>query len=261
VNLLDMQVGKLIDQLKEAGLYEQTIIVFTGDNGPAIHRGKCFLYDRGIAAPLIVRVPAAFKPDFKPGAVIDDLVATGIDLAPTFVHWAGGKTPDYMKGRIFFGPDKQPAPEYIFGLRDRHDAEIDRIRSVRSKDFKYLRNYYPEKTYDEIGMNNVLATRAMRAAFKQGKLPPEQAAYFQKKAKEELYDLEKDPFELRNLVDNPASSGTLQKMRAALDHWIIETNDEGRIQEDPKLVEESFKTLLKTRENRGDKPKKNSDDE
>jgi hypothetical protein len=101
----------------------------------------------------------------------------------------------------------------------------------------------------------------MRAAFKQGKLPPEQAAYFQKKAKEELYDLEKDPFELRNLVDNPASSGTLQKMRAALDHWIIETNDEGRLQEDPKLVEESRKTLLKTRENRGDKPKKNSDDE
>ena len=258
VNLLDMQVGKLIDQLKEAGLYEQTIIVFTGDNGPPIHRGKCFLYDRGIAAPLIVRVPAAFKPDFKPGAVIDELVATGLDLAPTFIHWAGGKTPNYMKGRIFFGPDKQPAPEYIFGLRDRHDANIDRIRSVRSKDFKYLRNYFPEKTYDEIGMNNVLATRAMRAAFKQGKLPREQAAYFQPKAKEELYDLEKDPFELRNLVDDPALSGTLHKMRAALDQWIIETNDEGRLQEDPKLVEESFQTLLKLRENRGDKPKTNS---
>ncbi len=260
VNLLDMQVGKLIDQLKSAGLYEKTIIVFTGDNGPAIHRGKCFLYDRGIAAPLIVRVPAAFKPDFKPGAVIDELVATGIDLAPTFVHWAGGKTPDYMKGRFFFGPDKQQAPEYIFGLRDRHDAEIDRIRSVRSKDFKYLRNYSPENTYDEIGMNNVLATRAMREAFKQGKLPPEQAAYFQKKAEEELYDLKTDPFELKNLVADPALSGTLQKMRAALDQWIIETNDEGRLQEDPKLVEESRKTLLKTREDRGDKPKKKSEE-
>ena len=205
-------------------------------------------------------MPAAFKPDFKPGAVIDELVATGIDLAPTFVHWAGGKTPDYMKGRIFFGPDKQPAPEYIFGLRDRHDANIDRIRSVRSKDFKYLRNYFPEKTYDEIGMNNVLATRAMRAAFKQGKLPREQAAYFQPKAKEELYDLKTDPFELRNLVNDPAFSGTLQTMRLALDQWIIETNDEGRLQEDPKLVEESRKTLLNIRENRGDKPKKKSEE-
>jgi len=80
----------------------------------------------------------------------------------------------------------------------------------------------------------------------------------QPKAKEELYDLEKDPFELRNLVDDPALSGTLHKMRAALDQWIIETNDEGRLQEDPKLVEESSQTLLKLRENRGDKPKTNS---
>jgi len=261
INLLDVQVGKLIHDLKVAGLYDRTIIVFMGDNGGAVFRGKCFLYDRGVETPLIVRVPEIFKPDFKPGAVINELVATGIDLAPTFIHWAGGKTPDYMKGRIFFGPDKQKEPDYIFTMRDRHDFEIDRIRSARSKDFKYIRNYFPEKTSDEIGMNNVVAAKAMREMFKEGKLPPEQAAFFQKREKEELYDLKNDPFELKNLASDPKYNETLKKMSAAVDHWIIATNDEGRLLEDPKLVEEIRKTLLRTKRNRGDKPKKNSDDE
>jgi hypothetical protein len=63
------------------------------------------------------------------------------------------------------------------------------------------------------------------------------------------------------LAEEKAYQETLKKMSAALDQWVIDTNDEGRLQEDPKLVEESRKTLLVTRKNRGDKTKKNSDDE
>ena len=63
------------------------------------------------------------------------------------------------------------------------------------------------------------------------------------------------------MAEEKAYQETLKKMSAALDQWVIDTNDEGRLQEDPKLVEESRKTLLVTRKNRGDKTKKNSDDE
>jgi uncharacterized sulfatase len=110
INLLDMKIGSLIDDLKAKGLYEKTIIVVMGDNGPPVFRGKGFLHERGILMPLIVRVPKGFDAGFEPGARIDELVSA-LDMAPTFINWAGGKIPDYMEGRIFFGPNKNPEPE------------------------------------------------------------------------------------------------------------------------------------------------------
>jgi len=237
LNLLDMQVGELLEDLKNKGLYEHTIIVFSGDNGPPVIRGKGFLYDRGIAMPLIVRVPKKFIPKFKPGTVIEELVSA-MDFAPTFIDYAGGVIPDYMQGRIFLGKNKEAEPDYLFALRDRHGVMIDRSRSVRSRQFKYIRNYMPEKAYWDMSLNNIEAAKAMEKLFEKGELPPHQAAFFKEKPGEELYDILNDPFEINNLAESPAHSGTLDEMRSALDQWIIDTRDEGRLQEDPEDVEE-----------------------
>jgi len=237
LNLLDMQVGELLEDLKNKGLYEHTIIVFSGDNGPPVIRGKGFLYDRGIAMPLIVRVPKKFIPKFKPGTVIEELVSA-MDFAPTFIDYAGGEIPDYMQGRIFLGKNKEAEPDYLFALRDRHGVMIDRSRSVRSRQFKYIRNYMPEKAYWDMSLNNIEAAKAMEKLFEKGELPPHQAAFFKEKPGEELYDILNDPFEINNLAESPAHSGTLDEMRSALDQWIIDTRDEGRLQEDPEDVEE-----------------------
>ncbi len=260
LNLLDMQVGELIDDLKNKGLYEHTIIVFSGDNGPPLIRGKGFLYDRGIAMPLIVRVPKKFKPKFKPGTVIEELVSA-MDLAPTFIDYAGGTIPGYMQGRIFFGKNKEAEPDYLFALRDRHNVKIDRSRSVRSKQYKYIRNFMPENIYWEMSLNNVAAAKAMEKLFEKGELPPHQAAFFKEKPEEELYDLVKDPYELDNLAEDPEHSEVLEQMRAALDQWIIDTNDEGRLKEDPEDVEEMdrlWKEFVKKRAERNRQEKLNS---
>lgn len=236
LNLLDMQVGELLQDLKDKGLYENTIIVFCGDNGPPVIRGKGFLYDRGIAMPLIVRVPKKFKPEFKQGAVIEELVSS-MDFAPTFIHYAGGEIPAYMQGRIFLGKNKQEEPKYLFALRDRHEDMIDRSRSVRSRQYKYIRNFMPENVYWDMSLKNIEAAKAMKKLFEKGELPPKQAAFFKEKPKEELYDIVNDACEMNNLAEIPKYKETLNKMQAALDKWIIETNDEGRLQEDPKDVE------------------------
>ena len=257
LNYLDVQVGELLEDLNNKGLYERTIIVFCGDNGPPIIRGKGFLYDRGIAMPLIVRVPKKFKPKFKPGEVIEELVSA-MDFAPTFIHSAGGKIPDYMQGRIFFGKNKQPEPDYLFALRDRHNTGIDRSRSVRSRQYKYIRNFMPENVYWDMSLNNIEAAKAMEKLFEKGELPPYQAAFFKEKPKEELYDIVNDPYEMNNLADNPMYKETLNEMQAALDKWIIDTNDEGRLQEDPKDVEEMgrlWEEFVKKRNERNRKEK------
>lgn len=236
INLLDMKIGTLIDDLKAKGLYENTIVVVMGDNGPPVFRGKGFLYERGIRMPLIVRVPTGIDAGFEPGARSDELVSA-LDMAPTFIDFAGGNIPDYMEGRIFFGPNKQPAPEYLFAMRDRHGMNVDRCRSVCSKKFKYIRNYVRGMSCFENSLDNVAASKAGNKLYRQGKLTGAQAAYYQEKPEEELYDLKADPFELNNLAKDPAHQKTLSKFAAALDGWIERTGDDGEFEDTAALAE------------------------
>lgn len=236
INLLDIKIGKLIADLKAKGLYENTIIVLMGDNGPPIFRGKGFLYERGILMPLIVRVPEQFKMNIKPGTQTDELVSA-LDMAPTFIDLAGGKIPDYMEGRIFFGPNKQPEPKHLFAMRDRHDMNVDRVRSVSSKTHKYIRNYVHPMTCFENSLGNVAASKAGKKLFDQGKLPAHQSPYFKDKPEEELYDLENDPFELYNLAQDPVQEERIARFQATLAKWEQQTGDDGKF-EDPEALKE-----------------------
>jgi arylsulfatase A-like enzyme len=238
LNILDQKVGEVLAKLKRDGLEENTIVVFSGDNGPHLYRGKRFLYEMGIAMPLIVRSPA----HFEPGTVVDELV-TALDLAPTLISLAGAEVPAHMQGRIFFGPKKQPEPDYIFAVRDRCDGDVDRIRCVRSKRYKYIRNFNPEVPYIESGFRNVDVLRLLIKLHEAGELPPVNAGYFKPKPAEEFYDLEADPWELNNLISSSDHQRVVAAMRAELDKWIVETNDLGRFPE-------SKEDLAKYREHR-----------
>jgi len=236
VNLLDVNIGKLIADLKAKNLYENTIIVVMGDNGPPIFRGKGFLYERGILMPLIVRVPKQFKMNIKPGSQTDELVSA-LDMAPTFIDLAGGNIPDYMEGRIFFGPNKQAAPGHLFAMRDRHGMNVDRCRSVCSKVFKYIRNYVHPMTCYTNSLPNVAASTEGKKLFDQGKLPAHQTPYFKEKPEEELYDLNKDPYELNNLAQDPAQKERLAEFQSTLTEWIKRTGDKGEFEDPAALAE------------------------
>ena len=236
INLLDINIGTLIADLKAKGLYEKTIIVVMGDNGPPIFRGKGFLYERGILMPLIVRVPRQFEMNVTPGTRSDELVSA-LDMAPTFIDLAGGRVPDYMEGRIFFGPNKQPAPDYLFAMRDRHGMNVDRCRSVSTKDYKYIRNYVHPMTCYTNSLSNVAASREGKKLFDQGKLPAHQIAYFKEKPEEELYDLANDPFELNNLVQDPDQKNRVAHFQEVLAKWCKQTGDDGSLEDPASLLE------------------------
>ncbi len=245
---LDVKAGAVIQRLKDEGLYERTIVFFFGDHGQALHRGKQWLYEQGIRIPLIVRIPEALRPPgFKPGSVDDQLIQH-IDIAVTSLRLAGIEPAASMQGRMFLGPDADPEPEFAFSARDRCDETVDRIRSVRDKRWKLIRNFMPERPYAQKNHykdTSYPALQVMRQLHANGELHGAPAQWMAPRRPEyELYDLEADPHEVENLAGSSEHATTLESLQGALAAWIEESNDHGRILEDPLPAEYSLRTMV-----------------
>ena len=234
IQLLDTEIGVALQWLLKEGMADNTIVMYFSDNGRPHVRGKQWLYDEGVRIPMIVRWPG----HVKPGTVVEDLISA-IDFAPTFLAPAGVEPPAYMQGYNFLN-DKGKRHEYIFAARDRCDGTVDRIRCVRSKRYKYIRNYYPERPYTQFNAYKKLQypmLTLMQVLRNQGKLTPEQEQFMApSRPREELYDLEKDPNELHNLADDRKLRGVLREHSRKLDAWIKSTRDQGEQAEDPQVV-------------------------
>ncbi len=236
VTEMDKLVGKNIAELKEAGLYDETIIFYYGDHGSGMPRYKRWPYNTGLHVPLIVRFPEKFKhlapPEYQTGGTSDRLVGF-IDLAPTLLSICGIKPPEQWQGLAFAGPHRTDDPPYIFGFRGRMDERVDMVRSARNERFVYLRHFYPHRPYGQY-LNYMFQTPTTRAWYDlhlQGKLTPEQDAFWREKPAEELYDLQNDPDEVRNLAGDPAYAETLQEFRNALGNWCRDIGDVGVLPE------------------------------
>jgi uncharacterized sulfatase len=235
ITAMDLWAGDLIQQLKDDGLYEDTIIFFWSDHGVGLPRAKRWLYESGTHIPLIVRIPEKYRRENQAtaGSVSDELVSS-IDLGPTVLNLAGAEIPAYIQGRAFLGDRLTKPREYVFGARDRMDERYDIIRMVRDQRFRYIRNYEPRKTYYQY-MNTAeegATMQELRRVAQRGELPPAAALFMSKqKPKEELYDVAADPHEVHNLAADPEYQQVLQRMRAAHLRWVQETKDLGLIPE------------------------------
>ena len=224
----DKSVGDVLARLAEEKLLDSTIVLFMTDHGISHARGKQFLYDEGLHVPLAVRGPGIPK-----GQTRDDLVQQ-IDLAPTSLGWAGIPIPPTMQGRDLFAKNYTPR-DAVFAARDRCDETVENLRAVRTAEFKYIRNGYPQRPHLQPnaykdGKSIVVRLRELHAA---GELPElsEKLLFAPTRAKEELYDLKADPWELKNLADDPAYAAKLAELRGRLDQWQTETGDQGRTPE------------------------------
>ncbi|HLP71627.1 MAG TPA: sulfatase [Bacteroidales bacterium] len=227
----DECVGLVLKKLEEDGLIESTIVMFFGDQGRPMVRAKQFLYDEGIHTPLIIKFPDGRSK----GKKVSDLVSLA-DIPATSLKLAGISIPAYMQGQNIFSSKKR---QYIFTTRDRMDETVDRMRSVRTKDLKYIKNYYPERPYTQFNMYKVTmypVLTLMKIMYKKGELSKSQSVFMSPvKEPEELYNLRKDPYELNNLAGDPAYARDLKKLRSVLETWVS-TNDKGKYPEDDAEV-------------------------
>ena len=231
VRYTDWEVGRIVQRLKDAGELDRTVIIFWTDHGISHVRNKQFLYDGGIHVPLVMRGPGVAA-----GKVRDDLVEH-IDIAAVTLALAGLPRPASMQARDVFAKDYAPK-EFVFAARDRADETVDRIRSVRSDQFKYIRNFYPTRPYLQPNRykDEKAIVQTMRRLHAEKKLTPAQSLIMaETRPLEELYDLKADPHELRNLAADPALAAQLARHRKALDDWMARTDDKGRAPEPEEI--------------------------
>ena len=220
---VDVQVGKILDQLKEDGLAEDTIVFYFGDHGGVLPRSKGYVYESGLHVPLVIHVPEKWQKliDRKPGTRQDGFVSF-IDFGPTVLNLAGVDVPSTMDGKPFLGEGvsvkEVESRDTTFGYADRFDEKYDLVRSLRKGRFKYIRNYqafYPDGLQNNYRYR-MLAYAEWRELYRQGKLNDVQKQFFQARPVEQLFDIEKDPHEVRNLSADADHQETLKELRAEL---------------------------------------------
>ena len=228
---MDKQMGEIIDKLKDQGLYENTYIFFYSDHGGPFPRHKRAIYDTGSKVPLVIKFPKRIKVKEKRNYNFLNF----IDFAPTILSIVGLEIPKVYQGIAFLGSKKSKNKRnYSYSASDRFDEVTDKIRAVKTKKYKYIRNYDINKPH---ALNNYYRTqmalmRHLTALNESNLLSAEQKLWFNvPKNLEEFYDLENDPFELNNLIGEKKYSKEIENLRIQLDNWIDQINDPVNIPE------------------------------
>ncbi|GAB5554679.1 MAG: sulfatase [Saprospiraceae bacterium] len=223
----DQAIAKLLQQVQEEGLMEDTFIFYYGDHGGVLPGSKGYIYERGVHVPLVVHIPEKWKHlvPFKAGSRVDGFV-NFIDLAPTILNLANVKIPDEMDGQAFLGKGISKRTvnkrKTSFSHADRFDEKYDLVRAIRVGKYKYIRNY---QSYNIDGLHNfyryrMQAYQEWRNLYYAGQLNPTQAAFFKPRQAEALYNIEEDPFEINNLIHAKKEKRIAKKLRKNLEKQL-----------------------------------------
>ncbi|MBM3852596.1 MAG: sulfatase [Verrucomicrobia bacterium] len=254
---VDAYVGVLRERLEAAGELERTLIVASGDHGmPGVPSGKCNLYDHGTAVALFARVPGG-----RGGRVVDDFVCLP-DLAPTFMTIGGVAPPAGLYGRSLLGLLRSSASgqvekdrTWVITGRERHVEDAREgylpypMRAFRTKDFVFIRNFRPDRTpmgdAKKATDPELLASGALEDNTRLGyadmdasptkawliahRNDPQWKWHFEhafgRRPGEELYDLRKDPDQVKNVAADPAYAQTREDLAARLMKRLTEAGD------------------------------------
>lgn len=243
ITAMDMKVGELLKQLDEDGLADDTIVFFYSDHGMGMPRGKRLLHDSGMRVPLLVRFPPkwAHLAPMSPGEEVDRLV-TFVDFPPTLLSLVGVPIPQHFQGVPFLGNETGTERRYVYGSRDRVDEAFDTARSVRDERWLYIRNYRPHLSWappESYSDTDPFRVELLKGARKMemdplGTGPLSWLA--PTRPREELYDYLEDPYQLRNLAQDPQNENTLKRMRDSLSKWMLEIRDIGFLAEEEVSV-------------------------
>ena len=242
MGIIDGHVGRIVSQLKEDGLLENTFVFYFGDHGGVMPRSKGYAYESGLHVPLVVRIPENFKHlvDHKRGARTDGFVSF-IDFGPTVLNLAGIAPHKELDGRAFLGKGATAVDlakrDEVFGHADRFDEKFDMVRTYRKGSWKYIRNY---QAYYADGLQNNYRYRQLaydnwRDLYRADRLNPVQRQFFERRPVEQLFNLATDPHEVNNLAANPEHAERLKTMREAHYRWVRESRDIGLLPE-PEII-------------------------
>ncbi|MSR79593.1 MAG: DUF229 domain-containing protein [Gemmataceae bacterium] len=243
VRQTDHQVGAVLARLEKEHLLDQTLVVFMTDHGISHARGKQFLYDEGTRVPLVLRGPGITK-----GTVRTDLVEH-IDLAAFSLAYAGIGAPTAIQGKNILSP-VHPPKEAVFAARDRCDETVERLRSVRTKEWLLIENGYPDRPALQPNRYKdhkptLLKLRELRDKKALSALSIE-LLFAPTRSRWELYHRSDDPFQTKNVAFDATNRVTLERLKGMLAKWQVETGDMGRGPEPAAMYDSDMKEYLDT---------------
>jgi N-sulfoglucosamine sulfohydrolase len=230
ITKMDGNVGKLLQSLDTHQLANNTLVVFTADQGPQFPFAKWSLYDYGIRTPMLIRWPGQVKPQSQTDALISHA-----DLLPTLVEIAGGRKPENLDGQSFLEvlQDKKEKHREVVFASHTGDRQMNRspARMLRTSRYKYILNLAPEEIYHthiDKAKDHDGGREYWDSWVEKAKTDKQAAAVLQRyhhHPPEELYDLEADPEEIKNLAADLKYSETLVNFRGQLAAWRKQQGD------------------------------------
>lgn len=236
-NRLDQGIGFMFDALRETGQLDNTLVVFISDNGMPFPNAKTNCYDAGMRLPMI-----AWSKSLSGKGRVNNGFVNWADLAPTFLDWAGAKGPDYkLHGRSFLPVIEEENPagwDRSYFSHCFHEVTMYYpMRGVRTRQFRYIRNLFPDLEYPHA--SDLWASPTYQSALKQGDgglIGSRPLKDYLRRPAEELYDVTADPDEVRNLAKNPEYRNVLTRLRGDVQQWRKETKD-------PWLINDTYSPL------------------
>lgn len=242
VTAMDQQVGRLLRQLDEDHLADNTIVFFFSDHGSGMPRYKRTLLDSGMHVPLLVRTPSRWQ-HLLPGTAgaTDGRLVSFPDLPSTVLELAGVTPPGRMPGRALTAsstsqshPSEKDGRRYVFGHRDRVDEAFDCARSIRSKSHLLILNFMPHLGYHQPTAwpdQGQIRAEISEAARKPGASRALQHYTASQRPPVEFFDCVSDPLNLNNRAADPSVSRLKRQMKQDLYHHLLQSNDHGFIPE------------------------------
>ena len=211
-------IGQVLEGLQAAGLAENTIVVYFGDHGANnLVRHKQMPTEGGLHVPFIIAGPSPWIPATS---VRDDLVNL-LDLSATTLTWAKLPVPNWYEGQDLFAQKLVPR-EYVAAAKDRLDHTIDRVRTIRTDRYRYTRNYKTDRIFLQPQYrDNRPFLQNLHQLYQSGELSPKLTEiYFGERPPEEFYDVQEDPSQINNLINDPKYAAEIERHRQLLAQWL-----------------------------------------
>lgn len=233
INYMDSQVGKALQLIKEEDLTENTIFIFTSEQGNSFPFAKYTCYDSGLHTAFIAKWPGKIEAGVETEALIDYT-----DVVPTFIDIAQGKRPDGLDGSSFLKVlqgETQEHKEYSYGVQTTRGiiAGSDHfgIRSVTDGQYVFIMNLSPDEEFQNLATNPEKGRPWWNSWVKASKTDPfaeDMVNSYRRRPKFELYDSKHDPYNIRNLAGKPEYSKVQKKLYEKLIAWMEYCGDEGQ---------------------------------
>jgi len=234
INYMDGEFSACLELLEKYGLTDNTVVVFTSEQGNQFPYAKWTCYGNGLQSGFLVRWPGKIKLGSKTDAMIEY-----VDVTPTFIEIAGLKVPNTIEGKSFLpvlAGKKDTHKEYAYGIQTTRGiakgSDHYGVRTVRSERFRYILNLTPEAIFQNLVTTSVASGgtfyKSWIAKAATDSVAKDLVNKFQHRPSEELYDVVNDPLEMNNLAGNPQYSNIKNDLKGRLLMWMDQQGDKGQ---------------------------------